>query len=314
MWAQDQQYPPPLQYPTQQSPPPQQYPPQQSQYPPPQQQYPPQQYPSAQYPPPNAPPPLQPPQELDRLVSVIALYPDPLLAQVLTASTFSNEIPDAAGWAAEHQYLQGPQLAAAIQQDRVPWDPSVVALLPLPSVLQYMASNMGWTQQLGDAVLAQRGDVMDAVQRMRRTAYQYGYLRSGPYDTVQVGGPDDIQILPVNPGYLYVPYYNPGIVFVRPRAGFYMGGAIRFGPRIGLGVAFSPWGWGNVVLGWRAHDIVIGGRPWGRTWENRRVYVNRYEREPHYAGPRVERHDIRAHERGGNAHGAHERGHDQNNR
>jgi hypothetical protein len=314
--AQDQQYPPPQQYPPQQGqyPPPQQYPPQQGQYPPPQQ------YPSAQYPQaPVAPPPPQSPQQLDQLVSTIALYPDPLLGQVLTASTFSNEIPDAAAWASEHQSLHGEQLAAAIQQDQVPWDPSVIALLPFPSVLQYMATNMGWTQQLGDAVLAQRGDVMDAVQRMRQSAYQYGYLRSGPYSTVQVAGPDDIQIMPVTPGYVYVPYYNPAIVFARPRAGFYVGGAIRFGPSIGIGAAFAPWGWGNMVLGWRAHNIVIGGRPWGRTWANRRVYSSPYVRAPHYAGPRVERHDVhpqrgRVQQRGRDDHGRDDHGRDDHGR
>lgn len=293
--AQDQQYPPPPEYPSgQQYPPPAQYPQQQGQYPPPQQ------YPSGQYPapPPNAPPPMLAPQQLDSLVSVIALYPDPLLAQVLTASTFPDQIPEAAGWASEHQYLQGPQLAAAIEQDQLPWDPSVIALLPFPSVLEYMANNMGWTQQLGDAVLAQRAQVMEAVQRMRQTAYQYGYLRSNPYYAVQVAGPYDIQIVPMTPGYIYVPYYNPAVVFVRPRPGFYAGGAIRFGPRIGVGVAFAPWGWGRVSLGWRERNIIIEGHPWERTWVNRRVYVNRYYTGvPRYSGPVRERHDIRAHER-----------------
>lgn len=289
-WAQTQEYPPPPPYPSSQ-----QYPPPQQQYPP-APQYPSQQYPAPQYPP-NAPPPLQSAQQLDSLVSVIALYPDPLLAQVLTAATFPDQVPEAAGWASEHQYLQGPQLAAAIEQDRLPWDPSVIALLPFPSVLEYMANNMGWTQALGDAVLAQRPEVMDAVQRMRQTAYQYGYLRSGPYTTVQVVGPEDIRIIPVTPGYVYVPYYNPNVVFVRPRAGFYMGGAIRWGPRVGVGVAFAPWGWGNVILGWRTHDIVIGGHPWGRDWRNRRVYVDPYQRAPRYSGPVVERHERARQER-----------------
>src|SRR5579883_2758972 len=143
--TQAQQYPPPPSYPTQQQYP-QQYP--QGQYPP--APYPPQPYPSAQYPPPNAPPPPpQTPQQLEQLVAPIALYPDPLLAQILTASTFWDQIPEAAAWASAHAYLHGDQLAAAIQQDQLPWDPSVIALLPFPSVLQYMANNMGWTEQLG---------------------------------------------------------------------------------------------------------------------------------------------------------------------
>jgi hypothetical protein len=302
--TQAQQYPPPPPYPSQQQyPPPQQYPqgqyPQgqypsqypQGQYPP--APYPPQPYPSAQYPPPNAPPPPpQTPQQLDQLVAPIALYPDPLLAQILTASTFWDQIPEAAAWANAHAYLHGDQLAAAIQQDQLPWDPSVIALLPFPSVLQYMANNMGWTEQLGAAVLNQRADVMDAVQRMRQRAYQYGYLRSNPYITVQVVAPYDIEILPAAPGYIYIPYYNPAVVFVPPRPGFYVSGVIRFGPAIVVGGAFAPWGWGNVVVGWRTHDIIIEGHPWVRTWQNRRVYVSPYVHAPHYVGPRVERHEI----------------------
>src|SRR5271169_2291501 len=137
---------------------------------------------------PQGPPPMLAPQQLDPLVSSIALYPDPLLAQVLTASTFSPEIPDAANWSGQHAGLTGDALANAIQQDNLPWDPSVLALLPFPQVLQMMAQDPGWTQALGDAVLAQRPDVMDAVQRMRRQAYSYGYLRPTPYDNVMDRG------------------------------------------------------------------------------------------------------------------------------
>jgi hypothetical protein len=83
------------------------------------------------------------PQQLDQLVGAIALYPDPLLAQVLTASTYSTEIPDAATWAVQHQYLKGSDLARAIQDDQLPWDSSVMALLPFPSILDQMARNVG---------------------------------------------------------------------------------------------------------------------------------------------------------------------------
>src|ERR1035437_2514259 len=84
----------------------------------------------------QAPPPMLPPQELDKLVGPVALYPDPLLAQVLAAATFSDQIPDAARWADQHHYLTGQALADAIQADHLPWDPSVQALLPFPSVLE----------------------------------------------------------------------------------------------------------------------------------------------------------------------------------
>src|SRR4029077_13977491 len=137
-------------------------------------------------------PPAYPPSELEHLVSRVALYPDPLLAQVLAAATFPDQIPDAAKWADQHHYLNGQALADAIQGDQLPWDPSVQALLPFPSVLEMMASDMNWTTDLGNAFLAQQQDVMDAVQRERRKALDYGYLRSnaqvivggGPYITI----------------------------------------------------------------------------------------------------------------------------------
>ena len=121
-------------------------------------------------PPPYGPPPpyFSPPQ-LDSLVSRIALYPDSLLSQVLAAATFSDQIPDAARWADQHHYLTGDALAAAIEADRLPWDPSVQALLPFPAVLDMMASDMNWTRQLGDAFLSNGGAVMDSVQRMRHS-------------------------------------------------------------------------------------------------------------------------------------------------
>jgi hypothetical protein len=102
-------------------------------------------------------------KQLDQLVGRIALYPDPLLAQVMTASTYWGEIPDAARWADEHSYLKGDALAKAIQDDHLLWDPSVLALLPFPSVLDMMARDPGWTEQLGNAVLTQHEQVMDAV-------------------------------------------------------------------------------------------------------------------------------------------------------
>src|ERR1700685_178095 len=112
----------------------------------------------------QAPPPPLPPAQLDQLVARIALYPDPLLGQILAAATYPDQIPDAAKWADEHHYLTGQALADAIQSDQVPWDPSVQALLPFPSVLEMMASDMSWTTSLGNAFLAQQQEVMDTVQ------------------------------------------------------------------------------------------------------------------------------------------------------
>jgi len=219
-----------------------------------------------------AQPQLMPPQALDQLVQRIALYPDSLLSQLLAASTYWNQIPDAARWADAHHYLQGQVLAAAISADQVPWDPSVQALLPFPSVLDMMASDMGWTEQLGSAFLAQPNDVMDAVQRDRRMAYDYGYLRSNAQVVVRYG--PYIEIDPVNPAWVYVPVYDPAVVFVRPRPGFFIGGAINFGFGLNIGVWFRPWGWGYARFSWTDHRLFINNTVWARTWANRATYVH----------------------------------------
>jgi len=225
----------------------------------------------------QAPPPPLPPQQLDQLVGRIALYPDPLLAQILAAATFPDQIPDAARWADQHHYLRGQELANAIQNDHLPWDPSVQALLPFPSVLEMMAGDMNWTSQLGNSFLTQQQEVMDAVQRQRHQAQRYGYLRSNPQ--IVVGAGPYITIMPVDPGFIPVPYYDPAIVYFAPRPGFFVGGAIRFGFGISIGAYFRPWGWG-VGFGrfdWGAHRVFINNAPWGRTWINRGAYVHPYE-------------------------------------
>jgi len=273
-------------------PPPPAYP--QAGYPQQQQQGYPQQpgYP-AQGQPPYGQPPLLAPQQLDQLVQRIALYPDPLLAQVLTASTYSNQIPDAATWIDQHNYLRGDELSRAIYEDNLPFDPSVLALLPFPTVLDTMARDPGWTQALGNAVLAQRPEVMDAVQRMRQVAMNYGYLQSNGDYRVVAGGPGDIEIIPISSGLIYVPYYDPLVVFAPPRRGFYIGSAISFGPGIFVG-AFAPFGWAGPTLAWRTHEIVIDHRPWARTWVNRGNYAHSYAVPvPRATGPRVERHESR---------------------
>ena len=229
----------------------------------------------------DTPPPSYPPDQLDRLVSRIALYPDPLLAQILTASTFPDQIPDAAKWADEHHDLTGQALANAINEDQLPWDPSVQALLPFPSVLDMMASDMNWTTDLGNAVLAQRPDVMDAVQRMRKRAYGYGYLRTNPQVVVSDG--PYITIAPVNPAFVVVPAYDPVVVFAPPRPGFVIGAAIGFGFGIAIGGWFRPWGWGTSRFYWDRHEVFINNAVWGRTWVNRRAYVHPYPGVHRYA-------------------------------
>lgn len=239
-----------------------------------------------------APPPpaaAYPPQELDRLVSPIALYPDPLLGQLLTAATFSPQIPDAARWADQHHYLTPASLTGAIASDQLPWEPSVQALLPFPSVLGMMASDMPWTEELGSAFLADPDAVMDATQRMRQIASRYGYLRSNPRLIVR-GGPY-IEILPADPAFIVVPYYNPGVVFVAPRRGFVMTSAIHYGFGVSIGTAFAPWGWGTTRFEWGSHALFVNNAPWHRSWANRAVYVHPYA-VPRRVMTRVAPHDV----------------------
>ena len=242
--------------------------------------------PRPQAPPPDAAmplPPVYPAAELDRLVSPIALYPDPLLAQVLAAATYSSDIPDAARWADQHHYLTDAALTAAIAADRLPWDPAVQALLPFPSVLGMMASSMPWTDELGAAFLAQQGDVMDAVQRMRQRANSYGYLRSTPQYVVRTGR--FIEIVPASPAFMVVPYYDPLIVFAAPRRGLYVGGVIGLGFGVRIGPAFAPWGWGTTRVAWGERMVIVNNAPWRRVWSNRATYVHTYA-VPRYAPER----------------------------
>jgi hypothetical protein len=236
-------------------------------------------------------PPSYGPGQLDDLVSRIALYPDPLVAQILAGATYPDQIPDAAKWADQHHYLTGQALANAIQGDQLPWDPSVQALLPFPSVLEMMASDMNWTTDLGNAFLAQQQDVMEAIQRERRKARDYGYLRSNAQIVVGGGGPY-ITILPANPGY------------VAPRPGFFVGGGIRFGFGVTLGGFFRPWGWGYNRFDWGGHAVFINNARWGRNWDNRGGYAHPYEGVHRYgpADRAPERHDL--HERSDRERGA----------
>jgi hypothetical protein len=222
----------------------------------------------------QAPPPHYAPPQLDQMVGRIALYPDSLVAQILAAATYPDQIPDAAGWADEHHYLTGKALADAIQGDQLPWDPSVQALLPFPSVLEMMSRDINWTTDLGNAFLAQQQDVMDAVQRERRKARDYGYLRSN--GQIIVGNGPYITIAAANPAFVVVPYYDPGVVFFAPRPGIVVGGAIRFGFGVSLGGFFRPWGWGYNRFDWGGHAVFINNAPWRRNWDNRREYVHPY--------------------------------------
>ena len=232
-----------------------------------------------------------PPRELDRIVSPVALYPDPLLAQLLAAATFAPEIPDAARWADQHHYLAPAALAAAVAADRLPWQPSVQALLPFPSVLDMMGADMPWTQEIGRAFLGEPQGVMDAVQRMRRMAMDHGYLRSNPRIVVH-GGPY-IEILPANPAFIVVPYYKPAVVFARPQPGDVVAaGAINLRFGVAVSPAFAPWGWGTTRFAWANHRVVVNNAAWGRTWANRAVYVHPYAVPRYGAARAAEQHQL----------------------
>lgn len=213
--------------------------------------------------------PLLAPQQLDNLVAPIALYPDPLLGQVLAASTYPLEIVEAQQFVQQHPELRGQALADAARQQ--PWDPSVQALVAFPEAMAMLTRDIQWTTDLGNAFLAQQADVMAAIQQMRMRAQQNGRLQSNPQETVTQqpvnGGPPAIQIQPANPQVIYVPQYNPVYVWGPPVYGAYpplwypsINLGFIFGPAIFLGsifagfLGFGGWGWG---LNWLAHGLFL---------------------------------------------------------
>ncbi|MEO8623588.1 MAG: DUF3300 domain-containing protein [bacterium] len=236
----------------------------------------------------GAPPPVsevQPsrmydPTELDRIVSPIALYPDPLLAQVLSAATYASEIPVAMQWVDARRGRTAEQLTAALSVEQVPWDPSVQALVAFPTVLHTMATSMPWTTEVGDAFRAQPSDVMDAVQRLRSQARRYGYLNST--SQLQVVESQGIEILPVNPSYVVVPYYNPVIVFAPPRPRFLVSSAIYLGFGVRLGNWYEPWGYRTAGFYWPMHNVVVGYPGWNRAHVRRDVVYTGYNNYNNY--------------------------------
>jgi hypothetical protein len=217
----------------------------------------------AQFPPPppaSAPaPPLFGAEELDQLLAPIALYPDPLLAQVLMAATYPLEIVEAARWVQAYPGVQGPALDAALEQ--APWDPSVKSLTAVPQVLAMLSTRLDWTQKLGDAFLAQPQDVMATVQLLRAKAQAAGYLQSTPQATVLVG-PQGIQILPPTPQVVYLPVYDPTVVYGRwwypaypPYAWSPPGLVVRAPFAFGLGITVGAALWGG--FDWGHHSVHI---------------------------------------------------------
>ena len=162
--------------------------------------------------PPSAIVPILRAEQLDQLLAPIALYPDALLAQILMAATYPLEIVKANRWFRDprHAALSGDQLAAALEAET--WDPSVKALVTVPQILMMMDANLDWTEELGDAFVAQQADVMDTIQRLRQQAAAAGALWSNSQQRVTEEG-QGIVIEPANPGYIYPPLYNPALVY-----------------------------------------------------------------------------------------------------
>jgi hypothetical protein len=158
-----------------------------------------------------------PPDQIDSLVAPIALYPDPLLAQVLAASTYPLEIVLLQRWLESHKNLRDKALADAVAKQ--PWDPAVQALAAMPDLVKRLSDDIQWTTDLGNAFLGQQSDVMDAVQRMRRKAEGMGALKTTQQQTVQTEVVDNknvIVIEPANPEVIYVPSYDPVAVYGPP--------------------------------------------------------------------------------------------------
>jgi hypothetical protein len=205
---------------------------------------------------------------LQQLVAPIALYPDALVAQILAASTYPTQIVEADRWIGSHSDLKGEKLAKEIDQQ--PWDPSVKALAQFPSVLENMDKNLSWTSSLGDAYANDPQGVTDAVQTMRQQAQNAGHLEStGQENVTDQDGTIDIE--PADPDVVYVPAYDPWLVYGAPIVaypgwypvpGIFLGGVgIGFG--IGFGVGYFGgfgWGWGH----------------WGYDWHGRRAIYDHH--------------------------------------
>lgn len=233
--------------------------------------------------------------QLIRFTAPVALYPDPLLAQVLAAATFSDELSAAARWADRHRKLTGEPLARAMQAGQLPWNPAVQALLPFPSVLQNMTSDMSWIVQLGNAFLVRQDDVLNAIQSGRAKAKEIGFLKSNK--AVTVSPLPQIEIMPVNQAEIAVPSYDPGIIFSAPATGRVVTDAIRFDAHVAvggfqlaewnsgkfqfIGGYFQAWGWGFSGIDWPKRLVIINRAPWKRNWTNQIDYVHPYPELTH---------------------------------
>src|ERR1700680_1825983 len=222
----------------------------------------------------------QTPELLQQLVAPIALYPDSLVAQILGASTFPEQVVEADRWVQAHPDLKGDALGHAVDQQL--WDPSVKALTAFPSVLGNMDKNLSWTSSLGDAYYNQQPDVMDALQVIRQGAEQAGNLKSTPQQTIEAQG-STIVIQPAAPEVVYVPAYDPWLVYGPgivawpgwyPYPGIWFGGPyLSFGAGFGIGFYGGfGWGWHHWGFDWHNHYAIYNHNRYyshGNTFYNR---------------------------------------------
>jgi len=222
-------------------------------------------------------------EQLDQMLASVALYPDPLLAQVLMASTYPGDVTDAVAWSKAHPDAKGED--AVRQVANQPWDPSVQSLVAFPQLLAVLGQDPAWVQKMGDAFLAQPDAVMDSVQRLRRQADAAGNLKSNEQQkvthqasTTVPSAPQTIIIEPAQPDVVYVPSYNPSVVYgawaypsyppyyYPPPPYYYPGGALlSFG--IGMAVGGALWGDFN----WGHGDIDIDVNRYNNFNSNRQI-------------------------------------------
>jgi Protein of unknown function (DUF3300) len=213
-------------------------------------------------------------EELQGLVAPIALYPDSLVAQILGAASFPDQVAAAANFLQRNSSLSGSPLMYAV--DGQPWDPSVKAMTQFPTVLQNMANNLSWTSALGEAYTTQGPDVMSAVQVLRAKAQAAGNLKSGSQITVVQQAPEVIVIQAANPQVVYVPQYNPAVVYGTPyvtpgysTAAVVTTAVVAFGVGIAVGAMMSGgccgWGYSYWNCGWHGSTTVVyrGGAYYG---------------------------------------------------
>jgi hypothetical protein len=235
-----------------------------------------------------------PAEQTQQLLAPIALYPDALLAQILAAATNPAQVVAAWNWLQQHRDLQGSQLVDAVNSQ--PWDPSVKALTQFPLVLQNMTANLSWTSALGDAYVNGAQDLLDAVQWLRRQAQQAGSLQSNGQQSLSSDG-QTITIEPADPGVVYVPTYDPWLVYGAPLAVypgwvgvpglFYDGSGVYFGAGIAIGL-FAGFGWGlnEWSIDWFARRPLFHHQPF---FARGRTFFDRHDRGDVRAGRDVRR-------------------------